>query len=95
MSCSVAVTPTLTLTLGTRLRLAREAAGLYQADVAHRLRVTRATVNKWEGDHTRPAWATRERLAEIYDVGVQMFEDGEMTFAALAPADLTGGLTGR
>jgi transcriptional regulator with XRE-family HTH domain len=53
-------------TLGSRLRLAREAAGLTQDGAAAALEVTRAWISRVETGEKRPSLARVLQFAELY-----------------------------
>lgn len=60
---------TLEWTFGDRLRKAREAAGLEQADMARKFGVSAAAVSKWErGAQPRNLFAVASKWAEETDV---------------------------
>ena len=72
------------LTLGQRLKAAREAANLSQGDVAQALDVHSVTVSKWEREVQRPSADFLDRLAELYKVpsrdllrGERLTDDGD------------------
>lgn len=52
-------------TLGSRIRIAREARGLTQDDIAAHFRIRRVSVTQWEGDTTKPAISKLGELAEF------------------------------
>ena len=58
--------------LSTKIRLARKAAGLTQAQIAERLNITRGAVTQWESkdenNRTNPSLETLYRFAEITQV---------------------------
>jgi SOS-response transcriptional repressor LexA len=56
------------MTLGEKLRSAREARGLTLEQVAQALRVSRQSVHFWETDETRPRHKRIEEIAELYQV---------------------------
>lgn len=60
-----------------RIRQARIASGLTQAELAQRLRVTQSTVNRWESGRHDPSRETVARIAEATDVTAQWLELGE------------------
>lgn len=66
--------------LGDRIRRAREARGLRQADLGVRLGVSGSAVSMWESGRNEPAATMLERLAEAlqrpisYFYGVDIYE---------------------
>jgi transcriptional regulator with XRE-family HTH domain len=64
---------------GVRLRLLREAAGLYQGQLAERAGTTQSTVAKLEAGTQEPAWPLVRALAEALGVTPNDFlpRDGE------------------
>ena len=51
-------------TFGERLRAARRAAGLSQADLSARSGLPKPTLSRYENDHVLPSLQTLRRLAE-------------------------------
>ena len=65
------------------LRAIRASVDLTQKQLAERLGVTFATVNRWEGGATRPQKAAREAIAALAaDVGIDATAPGESADAA-------------
>ena len=56
------------MTLGERLRAARETAGLTQQDVATHIGRTKTAVSYWESDNTRPSVPDRTDLAHLLNL---------------------------
>lgn len=52
-------------TLGERIRYAREAAGLTQAEVAKHFEIRRVSVTQWEANDTKPALGRLVELAAL------------------------------
>lgn len=55
-------------TLGQRIRKARLEKGLYQVDLAKRLKVSEMTIVNWENDRTRPVKMHANRLKECLEL---------------------------
>lgn len=68
------------MTIGEKLRAARDAAGYTQEQVAERLGVSRQTVSSWENDRSYPDIAGTIALAELYGLTLDelMKEDKAM-----------------
>lgn len=75
-------TYTVTLTLGQRIRLAREAAGMKQADLAIALGTARTTISNWENDDHRPARVYMRVIAEITGREPGFFTQDDMSFSS-------------
>lgn len=58
------------VTFGERLKAAREAAGLSQAEVARRLDISRQAVGQWEAGGATPNPETLAMLADMYGTTV-------------------------
>ena len=58
-------------TLGIRMKLAREARGFSQADIATELKISRSAVSQWEADETVPGYDNLEKAANMLDVEVE------------------------
>jgi transcriptional regulator with XRE-family HTH domain len=90
--------------LGERLRRARRAADLTQAQVAEQTGLGRSRVAEWENDASVPRLDTLQKLAALYRVGLDALTGNGDTVAhatsgspdtsgpapPAAPADLTG-----
>jgi transcriptional regulator with XRE-family HTH domain len=59
--------------VGERLKTAREKAGLTQAQVAQRLRVTEMTVYRWESGKYEPSYGKLQLLSDLYQQPVESF----------------------
>jgi len=59
------------MNLGSRIKYARERAGLSQEDVARRFKVHRAAVSQWENGKTRPASGKLAELADVLSVSAE------------------------
>lgn len=55
------------MTIGERIKILREKAGLSQDALASRLSVSRAAVAQWEGNKTRPTMDNVRKLASALD----------------------------
>jgi transcriptional regulator with XRE-family HTH domain len=75
----------LRLSQGQRIRLAREAAGLEQGDLAEALHISRTAISSWELDRTlRPVkFAYLKLIAEACDVPLEFLEGREMAFSPI------------
>lgn len=62
------------LTLGERLRILRERAGLAVSDVADRLDVSRATLSRWEHDQIVPKRPYLREMASQYGVEFELLD---------------------
>lgn len=62
--------------IALRLRSARKAAGLSQAEVANRLRVHRPTISEMEAGRRRVSADELAHLAEIYGAPIEWFTSG-------------------
>ena len=88
--------PTITLTQGQRIRYARDASGLEQADIAAACHVAKSAVSAWENDvNSKGApWASLRIIAELTGFPVEFFEPRHLEFAPItAPDEET--ITGR
>lgn len=56
------------MTLGTRLRQAREDADLRQTDVMQRTNISNKTLSNWENDRSQPDADQLVMLAKLYNV---------------------------
>lgn len=66
------------MTLGTRIRKARLAAGISQANLADLMGITRSACSQWESDHgTAPRRDRLERLAKLLGVSYVWLATGE------------------
>lgn len=78
------MTFTITLTLGQRLRYARERAGLDQSDLEPVVLTTRQAISSWENDKARPHALKLRAFAEACNVPVDFF-DGETATFSMVP----------
>ncbi len=60
------------MTVGERLRKAREKRGLSQSQVAERLSKTQPTIHEWESDKSLPRTAEVRAVAEVYGLRPEM-----------------------
>jgi transcriptional regulator with XRE-family HTH domain len=63
--------------IGKRIRLARKARGLKQADVSKHLGIDRVNVTQWESGDTAPARERLPVLADLLDVDVSWILTGK------------------
>lgn len=63
------------MTLGDRIRLAREAAGHSQASLARKLGTAQTTISKWERGASEPGRDDIKRLAQVLRIPVSVIED--------------------
>ncbi len=63
-------------TFGDRLQGAREAAGMTQADLAHRLGVTAKTIRAWEDDMSAPRSNRLQIIAGLLNVSLMWLLNG-------------------
>jgi transcriptional regulator with XRE-family HTH domain len=63
--------------VGARIRQARLARGMTQADLAAKIGVTRSAVAQWETDRAGQVRANLTRLAAVLGVSVQFLLEGE------------------
>ena len=56
--------------LGSRIREARESAGLLQGDAAKRLKVSQPTLSRWESGDTVPDVPDLVEMCRIYKAGL-------------------------
>ncbi|MEM7642267.1 MAG: helix-turn-helix domain-containing protein [Pseudomonadota bacterium] len=76
-----------TTTFGDRLAGAREAAGLNQAELAHRLGVKVKTLRAWEGDMAEPRANRVSMLAGLCSVSLMWLMTGEGDGPGIATPD--------
>ncbi|MEB2281082.1 helix-turn-helix domain-containing protein [Lysinibacillus xylanilyticus] len=65
-------------TLGERLKLARQNAGLKQIQVKERTRINNKTLSGYENDVSEPDLTTLTVLAELYGVSLQWLSTGRV-----------------
>lgn len=75
------MTFTITLTLGQRLRYARQAAGLEQEDLEKHVLTGRAGISAWENDKARPHAFKLQAFARACNVPVEFFDGDVRTFS--------------
>lgn len=74
-----------TLTLGERLRAARDHAGLTTRDAAYAIDASASGVAKWERDGADPGASKIAKLAKLYNVDVRWLLEGVDTSAVSGP----------
>lgn len=74
------------MTLGQRIRAAREAKNLSQDQVAAEFGITREAVSLWESDATRPKSSRLKQLADFLGVSVESLLIGGSTVVPAPPA---------
>ncbi|MEH7355116.1 helix-turn-helix transcriptional regulator [Neobacillus drentensis] len=67
------------MTVGSRLRKARERRNLSQLEVSKMTNINNKSLSRYENDLTEPDFATLRHLAKFYDVPMSYFFDGELT----------------
>jgi transcriptional regulator with XRE-family HTH domain len=67
------------MTVGSRLRRAREKKNLNQLEVSRRTNINNKTLSRYENDGAEPDHATLKVLSDLYDVPISYFFDGETT----------------
>ena len=78
------------VTLGEKLKQARQAAGLTQYDLADRLGVTQATVSRMERGDSDILMSTLARIARILEVDLFVeFRPRQKPVAASVPANVS------
>lgn len=65
------------LTLGDRLMLAREHAGITSQEMATHMQVSRHTITGWEKGRHAPTWSTIVRWAELTGYDAEWIRNGE------------------
>ncbi len=75
-------------TFGDRIAGAREALGLSQRDLAHRLGIRTETLRGWEEDRTEPRANRLQMLAGLLNVSIRWLLTGEGEGVTI-PADAT------
>lgn len=78
-----------TATFGDRIAGAREALGLSQRDLAHRLGVRPETLRGWEEDRTEPRSNRLQMLAGLLNVSIRWLLTGEGDGVAAPALDST------
>ncbi len=59
--------------LGKKIREQREKAGLTQEELAEKIGYDRSTLAKWENGTKEPLAITLKVVAEVLDVGIEVF----------------------
>lgn len=72
-------------TIGSRIRAARERAGLSQEELARHVGVSRAAVGTWERDEKEPRKAIAQRLMSVLSLPASAFNRFGSGGVALAP----------
>lgn len=72
------------LSLGGRLKFAREAAGFSQRAVSSEVGADTTTISRWENDRLFPGLARLEQLAKLYRVSPSWIAFGEGAAPAAA-----------
>lgn len=67
----------MTNTVGSRIKHARERAGLTQAELGERLGVDQTYVSRWERDEITPRGSTRLKIANALGVRTEWLRTGE------------------
>lgn len=65
------------MSVGSRLRRARERIGLSQLEVSKRTNINNKTLSRYENDNSEPDFTTLKLLANLYEVPVAYFFDEE------------------
>ena len=74
--------------IGANIRLLRERAGMTQGELAHRVYVSRQTINNWEGGRTLPDVESLKLLSETFGISVDaLMGQGAATLADETAAD--------
>ena len=83
-------------TFGARLAAAREAQGLTQKSLAHKLGVSARTLEKWENDLSEPRANRRQMMSGILNASLPWLLTGEgdgLDVVTDAPEDITDLMT--
>ena len=70
------------MTLGRKLKAARQQAGLSQQELAKKLNVSRQAITKWENDRGVPDIENLKSLARLFDVSIDYFVGNGREFSA-------------
>ena len=62
--------------MGDRIRQAREATGMTQAEMGRRLEITRSGVSQWENERTAPTTRNISAIAVLLDVSWEWLTTG-------------------
>jgi transcriptional regulator with XRE-family HTH domain len=65
------------MTVGSRLRRAREKMNLSQLEVSRRTNINNKTLSRYENDGAEPDHATLKVLADLYGVSISYLFDGD------------------
>ena len=65
------------MTVGARIRAAREAIGISQMELAERLEVEQGTVSRWENGDREPRLTTLAQIAAALDQDLVYFFENE------------------
>ena len=65
------------MTVGARIRAAREAIGISQMELAERLEVEQGTVSRWENGDREPRLTTLAAIAAALDQDLVYFFENE------------------
>ena len=66
------------MNVGKKIKAARQAAGLTQAQAAEKLMVSRQSVSNWENGKTYPDIDSVVRMSELYSVSMDnIMKDGQ------------------
>lgn len=63
------------MNLGDKIKIAREALGLNQSDLAERIGVEPATVSRWETGAVRPRTKKIKKIAQMLERPVEWFQE--------------------
>lgn len=63
------------MTCGQRIKREREKRHMSQENLAEKLEVSRQAVSKWEADAARPTLEKRERLSQLFELPMEVWED--------------------
>ena len=75
------------MTLGAKLRRAREQKGLKQVEVAERLKTTSQSISNYERDDRKPDIDTLQALAGVYEVKLEELLGKSRGLASAIPVD--------
>lgn len=74
--------------IGANIRQLRERSGMTQGELAHRVYVSRQTINNWEGGRTLPDVESLKLLSETFGISVDaLMGQGAVTLADETAAD--------
>jgi transcriptional regulator with XRE-family HTH domain len=76
-------------TVGARIRAARLARGMTQADLAEAVGVSRSAVAQWETERSGQVRGNLTRIASVLGVTVEHLLSGTATGAAVGPENAT------